>query len=286
MQSSSLFAGRAAFHFEFTDSPMTSREPLEHFHDAFELALFLKADISIFIKDRKYDIRDGDLLFIDSYEIHRMVYKPDQHYKRYVLNFQHRFVQDLLRTLGQESLFQAIRSNPNAKIRLNLKQRLSMEEHFSRLMTLNASLAENRDDGTMQAELTMRLILLLQEVYRIGQAQRQARSDSRLHLLVVDMLLYIDSRYSEDIQLEQLAAAVGKSKYYICRLFKESTTFTIVEYIQYRRVIEAQKKLLESDMHIIDIGLACGFQSLQHFYRVFKRISRLTPAQYRAGRHD
>ena len=37
---------------------------LEHYHDYYEIAIFENADLNIFLKDKKYDIKDGDLLVI------------------------------------------------------------------------------------------------------------------------------------------------------------------------------------------------------------------------------
>jgi AraC-like DNA-binding protein len=279
--SSYLLARTPAFHIEYVDSHTLNRQPLEHFHNSFELALFIKADIDILIKDRKYDIRDGDMLFIDTYEIHRMIYKPNPHYKRYVINFQYRFIQELLRMVQLEPMLQTLRSSSNARIKLDLKQRLSMEEDFRQLLKLQAELASDDKDATLAPAIQMQLLLLLQAFFRISRTQRQVRLDSRLDKQVQMIIQYIEQHYPEPIELDDLVPVVGRSKYHISHIFKESTRFTIIEYVQYRRVVEAQKKLLHTDNPIIDIGLACGFQSLQHFYRVFKRITRMTPAQYR-----
>ena len=56
---------------------------------------------------------------------------------------------------------------------------------------------------------------------------------------------------------------------------------SLVNYLQYKRILEAQKLLLNSDMPIIEIGMECGFTSVQHFYRVFKKITGLTPKEYK-----
>ena len=53
----------------------------------------------------------------------------------------------------------------------------------------------------------------------------------------------------------------------------------IMEYVQHRRVIEAQKKLIETRNSIIDIYLDCGFSNAQHFHRIFKRLPGTTPSQ-------
>ncbi|WP_168119972.1 AraC family transcriptional regulator [Paenibacillus sp. HB172176] len=281
MDHSSLLASTPAFHLEYVDSHNTDRQPLEHFHNSFELVLFIKADIDIWIKDRKYDIRDGDMLFIDIFEIHRMEYKTNQPYERYVINFQYAFIKELLQTLQLESMLHTLRSGAGARIKLDLKQRFAMEADFRRLHVLQTELAADEQDATIKPAIQLQLLLLLQSFFRISQTQRQSRSYSRIDQQIQRIIQYIDKHFSEPIELEDLESVAGRSKYHLSHIFKESTRYTIIEYVHYRRIAEAQKKLLYSEQPIIDIGLACGFQSLQHFYRVFKRIAGMTPSQYR-----
>jgi AraC-like DNA-binding protein len=54
-----------------------------------------------------------------------------------------------------------------------------------------------------------------------------------------------------------------------------------MEYVQYRRTIEAQKLLEDTDKDILSVYYDCGFNNVQHFYRVFRKISKVTPSQYR-----
>src|SRR5689334_21265683 len=46
-----------------------------HYHNACEIHYFLDGDITFFIHDQSYKVKKGDILFIDSYEIHNPVYK-------------------------------------------------------------------------------------------------------------------------------------------------------------------------------------------------------------------
>jgi YesN/AraC family two-component response regulator len=71
------------------------------------------------------------------------------------------------------------------------------------------------------------------------------------------------------------------NKFHISHVFKEITDFSVIEYVQQRRVIEAQKQLTYSQKKIIDICFDCGFNNIQHFHRVFKKITGVTPHKYR-----
>nr|WP_275983849.1 AraC family transcriptional regulator [Paenibacillus hamazuiensis] len=83
------------------------------------------------------------------------------------------------------------------------------------------------------------------------------------------------------ITLELLEKQFGLSKYYISHLFKETTRFTVFEYVANRRILEAKKLLEQTDQPIVQIALGCGFNNLQHFYRMFGRYAKMSPLQYR-----
>ena len=99
------------------------------------------------------------------------------------------------------------------------------------------------------------------------------------------IIRYIDQNYQNKIGLAALAAEFNLSECYISHLFKEITGLTISSYLQYRRIIEAQKRLKNKDAAVVSICYECGFASLQHFYKVFKQITGTTPKAF-ARIHD
>jgi AraC-like DNA-binding protein len=95
---------------------------------------------------------------------------------------------------------------------------------------------------------------------------------------------FIDENYSQDISREGLAAAVGINPSYMGTLFKTYKSITINEYINKLRIDEAIKQLEQSKMRIIDIAFSVGFENNVSFNRVFKRITGMTPSEYRKSK--
>ncbi len=269
------------FRIDYSDNIPESRTVVEHFHNAYELDFFIKADIEIFVKDMKYHITDGDVLFINAYDIHRVFYKTNQTYKRYIINFQPEFIHELTEVLQLEPILQSLKQRRNQKVNLDFKQRNKMEELLKHLVSIQTKISAYPEDITLEPELKMNLILILNDFYNIGLSQGQLAVTHFVGLKVKEAIHYMDKQYKVPIQLEDLAKLTGSSKYHLSHLFKKETHFTIIEYLQYRRVIEAQKLLVETDVPVIEVGMECGFQSLQHFYRVFKKIAKKSPLQYR-----
>ena len=96
-----------------------------------------------------------------------------------------------------------------------------------------------------------------------------------------EVIRYIHSHYQEDISLEMLAQMFYVSPYYLCREFKKSTNSTIVRYINVTRIMNAQRKFMETSKNITDISRETGFSNLTHFNRVFKSVTGMSPSQYR-----
>ncbi|MNC52658.1 Bifunctional transcriptional activator/DNA repair enzyme AdaA [compost metagenome] len=55
------------------------------------------------------------------------------------------------------------------------------------------------------------------------------------------------------------------------------------DYISTKRIFAAKDGLLQSNDKIEQIAMACGFESMPHFYRTFKKYTDMTPAAYRKG---
>ena len=91
----------------------------------------------------------------------------------------------------------------------------------------------------------------------------------------------IDLHFARPHDLRSLAAGIGISVAYLCRIFKAYTGKTVVAYLVERRIQAALWKLREDDAKIISIALACGFNDLAYFNRTFKRIVGTTPSAYR-----
>ncbi len=92
---------------------------------------------------------------------------------------------------------------------------------------------------------------------------------------------YIQERHSQELTLRQVAASVGASPFYFCKLFKKSTGINFTEYVSRVRVERAKHLLLNPNLHVSEIAFEVGFQSLPHFNRMFKKILGQSPTAYR-----
>jgi transcriptional regulator GlxA family with amidase domain len=92
---------------------------------------------------------------------------------------------------------------------------------------------------------------------------------------------YIEKNVQEKIAVDQLAAIISLSRRNLERRFKKATSNTVVEYIQ-RVKIEAAKKNLEINRkNINEVMYDAGYSDSKSFRQVFKKITGLSPIDYR-----
>jgi AraC family transcriptional regulator len=92
---------------------------------------------------------------------------------------------------------------------------------------------------------------------------------------------YVRERLATDLSLDDLAGAVGLSKYHFSRRFKQRTGQSPYQFVIYERVRAARRRLRETPQPLVQIALDVGFSSQSHFTRTFKQHVGVTPGQYR-----
>ncbi|MCI5695897.1 MAG: AraC family transcriptional regulator [Treponema sp.] len=95
------------------------------------------------------------------------------------------------------------------------------------------------------------------------------------------VLKLISENYNQQITLEDMAEKAGMSPKYFCRVFKETTHRTPIEYLNAYRVDQACSLLRSSDESLINISLNCGFNDFSYFIKIFKKYKGMTPHKYR-----
>ncbi len=92
----------------------------------------------------------------------------------------------------------------------------------------------------------------------------------------------VHERFREQITITGIAEQVQVHPVYLGNTFRQKYGHSIVDYLRELRVHHASRQLSESSDSLATIAQATGFSDQSHFSRVFKRITGMTPAAYRA----
>ncbi|MEY4589189.1 MAG: hypothetical protein RL497_1265 [Pseudomonadota bacterium] len=115
-------------------------------------------------------------------------------------------------------------------------------------------------------------------------------SDERTEKLqhVLSTLMLTEHPYLEpELTLSQLASSLQATNHEVSQLLNETLGESFFDFINRHRVTEVQRCLRDPayrQQTILDIALASGFSSKAAFNAAFKKVSGLTPSQYRAGK--
>lgn len=135
--------------------------------------------------------------------------------------------------------------------------------------------------STMIRANVLRLLALIARQY--GEQRDFTRDEmfARYRNAVNRALQYIDAHFTEKIYLEDVCRIALMSPSAFSAIFKNITGSTFTEYLLYRRVSKARDLLSETTRPVTDISLDCGFNDPTYFHRVFKKITGISPGQYR-----
>ena len=97
-------------------------------------------------------------------------------------------------------------------------------------------------------------------------------------------LWFIESHFSRDISLDDIASAGCVSRFHLSRAFGVATGHSIMRYVRARRLSVAAKSLSNGAPDILSVALEAGYGSHEAFTRAFREQFGLTPEQVRAQR--
>jgi AraC family transcriptional activator of pobA len=178
-------------------------------------------------------------------------------------------------------LFPFVRGAVGGAQRLKVphEDRPAWSERFS---ALDVELRRRRD-GYHEAVLA-HLMLLLVGVSRLAA---DVVGDLRLkdEPLLAEVFGFIEERYRERVSLKDVARAVGLSPGHLTTVVGRKTGRTVGEWIAERRMAEARRLLVETDLSVEEVGRRIGYGDPGYFVRSFRRAHGTTPLGWRrAGR--
>jgi AraC family transcriptional regulator len=111
-----------------------------------------------------------------------------------------------------------------------------------------------------------------------------AAQAERIHLpqwKVNRRIEYIEAHLDQSIGLNDLAGIAGLSTFHFARVFKQATGTSPYQFVRDRRIERSQTLLIEGEMEMSQLALACGFASQSHFTAAFTKAIGKSPGRYR-----
>lgn len=179
-----------------------------------------------------------------------------------------------------------IRSIMNSEIR----SRNEYLEMFCQLLQWIVKAAKFQGDGSEQiihsaiksAQQSENLDEILRCFYEFLSYISAVRGKKRITSKEVKLALdFMESNYSQDLSLQQVASYVGLSTSYLSSLFKKEIDVNFIEYLNEIRIEKAKGLLLETYLKTYEIAETVGFNENTYFCKMFKKVTGTTPGEYR-----
>ena len=97
---------------------------------------------------------------------------------------------------------------------------------------------------------------------------------------LIEAIRYVEERYAEDFQMEELAAHISISPSRLYYLFNKELSTTPIKYRNKCRIEHAAKDLRAGNIPMEQIAERNGFHSVSYFRETFKGYTGMTPTQY------
>lgn len=100
---------------------------------------------------------------------------------------------------------------------------------------------------------------------------------------LVKIIAHFEENLEESIDLDQVARSLGVSRRQMERLFKTHLNTTPKRFLQDLRLQRARILLAETDMPVVDVAIACGYESAGNFSKRFREAYGISPHRFSAG---
>lgn len=244
-----------------------------HSHQAVEIIKIHSGKISFYTGEKWIELDSGTNIFVNSGRPHciKPIEKSKITYIQFYLSEYYTYrSQDDLRYIDEYISYK--KSKPYFIFPSYSEASETLERVFSELMQKNDGYEMYTQGGILQ------IIAYL----RRNGVLSQEKSDVKCKMLtLLPIIQYIDENYSNPMNIDELSSLIFYTRYSLCRLFKNVTGGTVVDYINFVRLQKATEMMINSSSSILEIALNCGFNSVQYFNKTFKKHFGCTPNKYR-----
>lgn len=255
---------------EATNYPM-------HWHSAVEIISPIENKYTVIIHNHSYELNPGDIIVIPPGELHELRAPKDGQRLIYLFD-----ISVISKIKGFSSVLpfftSALLITPETAPNI-IKDANVILQRIDHVYNQSVPLWEL----TIYADIINFFVIIgqnhIDSIMTIpsGTATKQKEYMEKFNAVFT----YIDNHYMDDLTLEAVADIAGYSKYHFTRLFKQYADTTFYDYLCFKRIRVAEELLINPSLSITEIALRSGFPSISTFNRMFKKIKKCTPTEYR-----
>ena len=232
-----------------------------HFHKNYELIYVIKGAALCSVNNKTKQLTQGDFAFCLSNEVHSI--KSLGEAKIWIGVFSEDFIHEFRKC-------QAGKTGSDFVFRCSDVLMNYLEKNFIKSELSDAFMIKSC------------LYAICSEYLSKIPLQENKSKKAALMNRVID---HIENNYKNTLTLSSVAANLGYEYSYFSKIFNSLFSMKFNDYLNLYRFNEACAMLSKTDMPIIEVSYESGFQSLRSFNHIFKKISGMSPREYRNNKN-
>lgn len=256
--------------------------PHLHRHDEIQLTWIQKGEGTLVVNNGMHSFRSNEIYCIGANRPH--VFKSDPSY----------FNPESKQEIKALTVF----FNPNGKLKsvfelFELKavnallQKFSSgfavpEKYVAQVSSAMTNVFHKTGAGQMVCFIELLSLLTgIPALKKLSQQDELSVANEKDGLRISNIYHYVLMNFDKPIKLEEVSAKANMTTPAFCRYFKKRTLKTFVSFLNEVRINEACNRLTQQNFDsIATVAYTCGFNSITHFYRVFKSVAGQSPSEY------
>ncbi|KIC61998.1 AraC family transcriptional regulator [Chryseobacterium taiwanense] len=267
------------FHFDHVHIKWDQQVPL-HQQETWELSYIITGSGARIIGDVVENFSKGEVILIPPniphcWSFDESVHDNEGKIENITIVFENDFLESCKNIFPE--LFNSISELQNNENAVSFKDGLL--EKIQILMT--SMIHQNSIERVSSFIKLLELISYCKDMQIVGRPVIENKREKKLQ----EIYLFILSNFQRNISLEEISKSVGMQKSSFCVFFKKMTGKSFFTYLTEFRIESSCQMLLKTKLSIAEICIASGFNDIPYYNRVFKKIKKVTPTQFRKEPH-
>ncbi|MEY8357150.1 AraC family transcriptional regulator [Lachnospiraceae bacterium 54-53] len=251
-----------------------------HFHNNYEILLYLKGDMELYIEQSRYVPVPGTLFVINTEEVHKGTLLGTGTYERYVLHFSASLIQPLL---GYDVDLLSCFNNREPGIQNAVVLTEEEVKEFCRIFRDVCRVMETEPYGKEVLKITY--VAQIMTLVNCAFSHAMMPPSRPISSLTASIMYYVETHLNQQLSLESIASALFMDKYYMSHQFKKQTGDSLYHFILMKRIALA-RRLLGEGRSVMEVCEQTGFNNYNNFIRTFRKYVKIPPGEYRKHQKD
>ncbi len=254
-----------------------------HIHNYIEILYALSGKYQILLNNKEYRFQTGDMVLINSNEIHHIFSLEKGSNEYIVIKFEPEMLYTTAQSLFEMKYVMPFILNESTHQKVFLKSEIDKTLIPELINGISSEYAEKKYgyELAIRANIYNLFLFILR---RWKEQNMDLNIDQEINKDMVGRMQkvfdYIEENYQNEITALNMAQLCNLSYSYFSRLFTGIMKRSFREYLNYVRVTKAERLLTNTELNITEIAMQVGFSTSSYFIQQFKHFKDISPKQY------